>query len=317
MKKRKKYETSAQKRARQKKRNQEIMAEITATICTLIAKGVQPWVRPWNSAGPFRNAMTGHRYSKINGLLLLIACEENGWGDPRFLGFRQAEALGGHVVKGQHATPITKLHVWNTKKKDDENEDGEREDARAIRRLAWLKIFNVAQCADLELPRDEWTPPPCTERNARIDGFLEAVRVPIRDGLESAYYEPKTGYVVVPSHARFHTLNHYYATCFHELTHWTGQHLGREIAAPATDPRAYAFEELVAELGSALLCAHFLVDDALTQHAAAYIDHWLALLTDDASAYHRAAVLAQKAVDFLLKRAGLLEAEDAVENPAA
>ncbi len=314
MKKRKKRETPAQKRERQKKRAQAIMAETTATIRTLIEKGIQPWIRPWYSAGPFRNAKTGHIYSKGNGLLLLVACEESGWGDPRFLGFRQAEALGGHVVKGQHGTAITKLHIWNAKKKGDENEEGEDEDIRTVRRLAWLHVFNVAQCADLELPRDEWTPPPCTVRNARVDGFLEAVGVPIRDGLETPYYEPKAGYVVVPPRARFHTPSHYYATCFHELTHWTGQHLGREINVPAAEPRAYAFEELVAELGSALLCAHFLVDDALTQHAAAYIDGWLELLADDDTAYHRAIVQAQKAVDFLLKRAGLLEDETALES---
>jgi antirestriction protein ArdC len=61
--------------------------------------------------------------------------------------------------------------------------------------------------------------------------------------------------------------------------------------------RAYAAEELVAELGSAFLCADCRVDGRL-QHAE-YIGQWMALLEHDSRAIFVAATKAQQAADYL------------------
>jgi len=298
--------------SRNSEKNREIMSETSNQIKDMLAQGVVPWVRPWHTAGPIRNALTGHAYGKMNALLLHTACCREHWGDARFLGYQQARKLKGHVKKGERANPIVKIHQWNLKTTFTEEDavdesakerKGEVTVVRTARKVAILSVFNVAQCEDLRLPDDPWSPPPLRERDNRVENFLEAVAVPIRDGLDQAFYQHGADHVVVPCRDRFATIGHYYATCFHELTHWTGPELERVMPTHDDDPEGYAFEELVAELGSALLCAHFLVDDQLTEHAARYIASWSKLLSLDHTAFQRALILAQKAVDVLLTRA--------------
>jgi antirestriction protein ArdC len=61
--------------------------------------------------------------------------------------------------------------------------------------------------------------------------------------------------------------------------------------------KAYAAEELVAELGAAFLCAHLDVKGQL-RHAE-YIGNWLQLLKDDDRAVFTAASKASRAADYL------------------
>src|SRR5262249_54447111 len=89
---------------------------------------------------------------------------------------------------------------------------------------------------------------------------------------------------------------------FHELGHWTGHksRLEREFGKRFGD-KAYAAEELVAELTAAFLCAEFAIDGEL-RHAG-YIGNWIALLKDDSRAFFTAASHAQKAADFMRAKA--------------
>jgi antirestriction protein ArdC len=63
-------------------------------------------------------------------------------------------------------------------------------------------------------------------------------------------------------------------------------------------------EELIAELGSAFLCAHCRLDGVL-EHAS-YLNAWLDLLRADQRAIFLAAGKAQSACDYLLGKSGLL-----------
>ena len=82
----------------------------------------------------------------------------------------------------------------------------------------------------------------------------------------------------------------------HELTHWTGPRLKREYGS--FGDKKYAFEELIAELGAAYLCAEAGLGYQ-TQHAA-YIQDWIKLLESDKRAFFRASSKAQSAVDYIL-----------------
>jgi antirestriction protein ArdC len=106
----------------------------------------------------------------------------------------------------------------------------------------------------------------------------------------------------MPTFESFKSAASFYATAFHELGHWTGSksRLDREYGKRFGD-RAYAAEELVAELTSAFLCAEFSIDGEL-RHAG-YIQNWIELLKDDAKAFFTAASAAQKAADYLRSRA--------------
>ena len=92
----------------------------------------------------------------------------------------------------------------------------------------------------------------------------------------------------------------YYGTLLHELTHWTGhkKRCEREFGKRFGD-EAYAMEELVAELGSAFLCADIRISPQPRPDHAAYVDHWLKVLKADKKAIFTAASQASKAADFL------------------
>ena len=93
---------------------------------------------------------------------------------------------------------------------------------------------------------------------------------------------------------------HYWATLWHEVIHWTGHpsRLNRERHHRWGDQK-YAFEELVAELGAAFLCAHLGVDGEL-QHES-YLEVWSKALSQDrARSLWEASAGATKAKEFVL-----------------
>jgi antirestriction protein ArdC len=91
------------------------------------------------------------------------------------------------------------------------------------------------------------------------------------------------------------------ATLAHELTHWTRHpsRLDRDLGRKRWGDEGYAMEELVAELGSAFLCADLSIAPEIRQDHAGYIANWLKVLKDDKRAIFSAASLASRAVDFL------------------
>ena len=122
----------------------------------------------------------------------------------------------------------------------------------------------------------------------------------IRHGGNAAYYSPGPDRIQLPPKAAFKRAEDYYSTALHELIHHTA-HPSR-LARPL-NPKGhpgYALEELVAELGSAFLCAHCRLDGEL--HHPEYLSHWLEALKADKRAIFTASAQAQKAADYLLAR---------------
>jgi antirestriction protein ArdC len=130
------------------------------------------------------------------------------------------------------------------------------------------------------------------------EDFVKATRADVRHGEGSAYYRPSADFVMMPGFITFKSADHYYATLFHELGHWTGseKRLNRDLKN-RFGSEAYAAEELVAELTSAFLCAEFGFDGDI-RHAG-YIENWIAILKKDERAFFTAASAAQKAADHL------------------
>lgn len=104
----------------------------------------------------------------------------------------------------------------------------------------------------------------------------------------------------------FHRAAGYYGTLAHELTHWTGAAQRLDRFSRFNDRKAYAFEELVAEIGNCMLCAQLGLEPAFDQ-SAAYVEGWLKALKEDNRAIFRAASKAQKAVDYIMARATQLD----------
>ena len=175
-----------------------------------------------------------------------------------------------------------------------ENEDGE-EKRIPLARLS--SVFNEEQI--------EWSEgaPAAATPEAYPDAqvILTKSGADIRSGGERAYYSPAEDYIRLPAFDAFGSEHRYWATALHELVHWTGHasRLGRPFGAVGTE--AYAFEELVAEIGNCMLCTQIGVEPEFGQ-SAAYVEGWLEAMKEDSRAIFRAASEAQKAVDYIMER---------------
>ena len=128
----------------------------------------------------------------------------------------------------------------------------------------------------------------------------------IKHGGNTACYRPIEDNISLPEPGAFKSVSHYWSTHLHELGHWTGHssRLNRKGVSTSFGKtrETYAFEELVAEMSSAMLC-HTLGIDApeLMEGHEAYINNWIRTLKSDPKALQRAGSQAQKAMDYLLK----------------
>ena len=105
----------------------------------------------------------------------------------------------------------------------------------------------------------------------------------------------------MPPFETFRDAESHAATLAHELTHWTkhDKRLARDMGRVKWGDEGYAREELVAELGSAFLCADLGITPEVRQDHAAYIASWLEVLKGDKRFVFSAASHAQRAVDYL------------------
>jgi antirestriction protein ArdC len=276
----------------------DLHAEVSERILAELERGALPWVKPW-SATPGKNvpqnAVTGRPYSGCNVILLWLA-RNRGWASPRFLTYKQATEVGGHVRRGEHGTK-----VYFVKQIPIREDDAGETEARLVPMLREYTVFNVAQCDTL--PDSIRTGKPMRVRNPDTrdllaDEFLRASRADIREGQGEAYYVPSHDFVSLPAFEAFKGADHFYNVAFHELSHWTGHRsrLDRDLKN-RFGSRNYAAEELVAELGAAFLCAEFGFDGDV-RHAG-YIATWIELLKADKRAFFTACSKAQVAVDYL------------------
>jgi antirestriction protein ArdC len=305
--------------------------EVSAKIVAELEAGRFPWVQPWGAVGAPgcpngggvspglpRNALTGRRYSGVNVLILWGAVIERDWPSQGWLTFRQALEAGGSVRKGERGTIVVYADRFVPKAAkgagrgdvaSPPNGNEPPEAARAIPFLKRFTVFNVAQCEGLR-PGLAPEPVPLPERQIVpvAEAVIAASGVDFRVGGNRAFYVPSQDYVQVPPQPAFFEQINYYRTCLHELTHATGHvsRLDRKLTN-AFGSKDYAREELVAEMGSAFLCAALGI--VPTVRHADYIASWLDVLRDDNRAIFRAASQASKAADWLLARHTAAQAE--------
>jgi antirestriction protein ArdC len=284
----------------------EVYAEVTNRIATELETCAIPWVKPWSATAGNNvpaNAATARPYSGCNVILLWMACAVAGYATPKFMTYKQAQSLGGQVRKGEHGHKVyfVKRLVVKDKNKPEEDDDAER----IVPMMREYTVFNVSQVdglPDRVLSPGHVKPRNDEERDATVDKFLALTKADIREGAGEAFYRPSADFISMPSFKSFKDAAHYYGTVFHELGHWTGHksRLDRDLRTRFGE-KAYAAEELIAELTSAFLCAEFSIDGDL-RHAG-YIQSWIGLLRDDARAFFTACSKAQSAADFLRGKA--------------
>lgn len=295
----------------------DIAADVTAELARLLEQGVMPWRAPWDprlahaaSPGlPLRG--TGEPYRGANVILLWAAQMAHGYSKRTWLTYRQALGLGGQVRKGEKACPV--IYYGQAKQADSEDDHDGR--TRTYRFLKLFHVFNVTQIDDL--PADCGVEnAPVVQTPSAIERWAEACEARVRIGGDKAFYAPSVDVIHMPPKVAFVSNEHWASTLLHELTHHTG-HESRldRLKGYFSDGKARAREELVAEIGSAILGAMVgLAPDHLEDHAA-YIADWLKLLADDPRAFLSAGAKAQAGVDWLMKRGGDPAMLDVTQNP--
>lgn len=281
-----------------------LYSEVTNRIIAQLEEGTLPWVRPWDNGkaalGLPRNGGTGRRYSGINVLILWHRLFEQGYGSQRWLTYRQAQALGGNVRKGEQGTTVCYADRF-TPKDQDHVPPGPDGEPRQIAFLKRFTVFNIDQCEGLDVAPSAdtiatWNP---AITMPRAESLIEATGADIRIGGGEAYYAPQDDYIRVPRPEHFHEPINWYRTALHELGHWTGHRLRLDrLPDSGFGSPAYAREELIAEMASAFLCAELGI--VPTVRHADYLGAWLSVLREDSKAIFRAASQASKAADYLL-----------------
>ena len=232
--------------------------------------------------------------------------------ESRWLTFRQANQLGARIRKGEQGVQIVfyKLHERddhssaNGGGSGDTNPAACRNTKRVIPLLKSYTVFNASQVDGLP-ERFQLPPtPPMWKPLDMAELLLSGSGAVIKHGGSRALYRPTDDTIQLPQKEAFSTPSAYYGTALHELCHWTG-HSSRlnRVLGSRHGIEAYAYEELVAEIGAAFLCAHSGLAGRL-EHAS-YVDHWLDALRRDKRLIFVAAGAAQKAADFVLGKAGL------------
>ncbi|WP_103727523.1 ArdC family protein [Novosphingobium sp. HII-3] len=282
----------------------DIAQEITNLIIEKIEQGVLPWRRPWRTFGaegrPLRAG--GQAYTGINSILLWAIADGNGHRSRFWMTGRQAQELGGRVLKSARAAPSV---YFNTMRKAVgptlAGEDG------GVRFIRFMRSYLVYNCDDIEgLPARfypdplEMVAPSPSEHQAAIDAFFGPIPIDMRQGGNRAYYSPGGDYVQMPPKAAFISSDHHAATLAHELAHATGasHRLAREFGRRFGD-KAYAFEEVVADMTSGMICSDLGLPCELHDSHASYISHWVNILKADKSAIITAAAKAEQAYKWL------------------
>src|SRR5205085_876816 len=269
---------------------------ITAAIVERLEAGTRPWVQPWTGASVSRPLRAcGTPYQGINVLWLWMAAEAAGHSSPYWMTYRQSQLLGSQVRKGERGTVAIFCRTYQAEEAD---EDDDAEGSRIRRVLKSFTVFNACQIDGLPgryFPEPRPVPPP-TERDSVLDRFFAAVPAKIRHWGAEAAYSPVLDQVTMPEPGLFRDLDHYRATLAHELSHWTGHQnrLARQMSG-RFGSEAYAMEELVAELSSAMLGAELGLPVGHLDHHASYLASWLKVLKADSRAILTVAAKAEEA----------------------
>lgn len=289
----------------------DIYQRVTDIIIRDLEQGARSWTKPWtttsknsDSIRPLRH--DGTPYRGINVLILWSEAIERGYTSSTWMTYRQAQALGAQVRKGEHG--VTVVYAKTIERIDDDLMTGDE----AVTRIPMLRtytVFNTDQVDGLPTPtpaQPSSVKESASSRIERADAFIAATGATIVHRGNRACYIPSADCIEMPPYEQFidtptaSAAEGYYATVLHELVHWTSpshrcnRDLGRRFGS-----HAYAREELVAEIGAAFLCAELSITLEPRPDHAAYLANWLSVLKSDKRAIFTAAASAQRAVDWL------------------
>lgn len=293
--------------------NNNVYQMVTDRIVAQLEQGLIPWRKPWTGVGledgGAINYVTRKPYSMLNQMLLGREGE--------YLTFNQIKERGGNIKKGSKAGIVVFFSNRKYTKQQVTNENGETETQTVIQEylapiLKYYNVFHIDDCEGIESkikvdekPESKLSPIESAEKV--INDYVareESLTFYNNKPSDKAYYSPGSDSVHVPMLSQYEIAEEYYSTTFHELTHstMTEKRCNRKqekLAAFGSED--YSREELVAEIGSAMLCRAVSIDcDKAFKNSVAYIQGWLKRLKNDNKMIVWASSRAEKAAKFIL-----------------
>ena len=268
---------------------------VTNRILELLEKNVIPWQQPWSGGWP-QNLFTKRQYRGIN--VLILAARD--FTSPYWASERQIETHGGEVRTDEIENP-TVIYYWRLGEFSEWTKSG-CSVPHLYQMVKVHEVFNYQQMQGVE----RFIPP--LQPFAPIEKAEELMqnmprRPTVEENPRGAFYNPLRDVVALPPKSSFSPAEEYYSTAFHELVHATGHvsRLKRKSLIEFTKfgDHSYSQEELVAELGAAMLCGLIGLAPKTVENSAAYIQSWLHRLQSDKTFVVKAAGQAQKACDFI------------------
>lgn len=295
------------------KKQKSYSEQVAESIIEHIKNGTAPWQRPWKTgeatATAPMNPLTGKQYQGGNSIHLRNA----GFDDPRWLTYKQAQEMGGQVLKGEKGVTIRYVKKGQMQDVLDKNGNPQLdENGEAQRRFVQFdkpKVFSARVFNGEQI--DGLPPlPPLDERIKSIDWDIDQRAEDILTNSdaeihyknsEKAFYLPARDYIQLPERSQFEDEQGFYATAFHELGHWTGHEnrLDRDLSNPF-GTEGYAREELRAEISAFMNAQKYGIQHSPGQHAA-YVESWMRVLDENPQEVINASKDAQSIVNYIAK----------------
>ncbi len=284
-------------------KKQEVMIEISNKVIGMMkdhgVKWSKPWVKAVKETGQPVSAKN-REYTGINRINLSLHILERDYTSPVFATFKQWKSLGANLVDAK-GKGIKVFFFTTTMVESRENKD---------RKIAvpCFKVYTVFNADHVEGWDGKWLEDEQEDLTQDwknlydVDELIAQTGAVIREhNSNQAFYSPSLDKINMPSRAQFKDAQGFYGTLFHELIHWTG-HESRENRKFGIRHGSdqYAFEELIAELGSAMLSGITGVEAEPREDHAIYLNNWMQCLKDNPQAIVKAASKAEKASQFVL-----------------
>lgn len=304
----------------------KVREKLAEMFIASLNEGKLPWTACWQKERP-QNAVTGKRYRGVNSFFLSIHAYKQGYSDPRWCTYLQAQKQGWHVRKGSSGCPVEYWAYFDLKEREllswqdalklmKENPTYANENLQLRCRIS--VVFNAAQIEGIP----EMTYAHQTNIDAirgQRDTLLRNMQLKYREEGNQAYYSPEEDMVTLPPEKSFFDTYSYACTFLHECSHATGHpdRLNRDLSG-GFGSESYAKEELRAEIASAFTAQAIgltLTDEQLQHHLdlhKAYIQGWAKSVKDAPEELFRAIKDAEGISDYLIEKG---EFDKVLEGP--
>jgi antirestriction protein ArdC len=272
-------------------------ADIHRAVADKVIKAMEAhgsdWTKSWavpQGDGPL-SMSTKKQYQGINWLILGMARAAAGYKSGHWATYKQWKTMGAQVRKGERGEMVILYKPILVK----DRETGEEKNVKLLRTF---NVFNADQVDGYEAQASasKFVDMPDTVADQFAAGAGAIVN---NDDPSGAFYVPSRDFINMPKQCQFDSPEAYSAILLHELTHWTGHEsrLDRNLKT-GHGTKDYAAEELVAELGAAMLCGSLGISPEPRADHAKYLNNWIERLKNEPKAIFTAAAKAQQAADY-------------------